>query len=297
MVELLVVIGIVMILSGLLLPVFQSARLSALQTQGVANMRSLAVATLLYSGDHEDVAPVVYAALDDLSPAVSHFIAVPPRWEQGQDEAYYSQVASSWPNSVGSYGSTAALLKSPVSRAWRPVKGNYALAAAGHRHAEVNPAFNGLLNSWPLASASSPSQLPLLTQVNGSVNIVGYARSNPRLFCLTPGPCLFVPESVDCSPTKPGTMSSLIPQVEASQWVHRQGQIVAFSDTSVKWRPMRSPPNAPSDVRTSFWSRFSEDGMSQTEWRESKGCHPVLFRPSFDFVDFADSYESPPLYF
>lgn len=53
LVELLVVIGIVAVLAGILLPVYNRATESARGSKCVGNLRSLAAAALLYSGEHD----------------------------------------------------------------------------------------------------------------------------------------------------------------------------------------------------------------------------------------------------
>ena len=57
LVELLIVIAIISVLAGLLFPVFASAKRSAYGSQCISNLNQLTVATLLYSGDSEDVLP------------------------------------------------------------------------------------------------------------------------------------------------------------------------------------------------------------------------------------------------
>ncbi|MEI7986427.1 MAG: type II secretion system protein [Armatimonadota bacterium] len=57
LVELLVVIAIIAILSGLLFPVFIKAKEKAKQTVSSSNLRQLAVATIMYTDDSDQVLP------------------------------------------------------------------------------------------------------------------------------------------------------------------------------------------------------------------------------------------------
>ncbi len=56
LIELLVVIAIIAILAAILFPVFSQAKESAKKTAGIAQMRQLSVAAMMYASDHDDVA-------------------------------------------------------------------------------------------------------------------------------------------------------------------------------------------------------------------------------------------------
>lgn len=57
LIELLVVIAIIAILAAILFPVFAQAKAAAKQTQNVSNLKQLAIAAQLYSGDYDDNLP------------------------------------------------------------------------------------------------------------------------------------------------------------------------------------------------------------------------------------------------
>src|ERR1035437_2508973 len=57
LIELLVVIAIIAILAAILFPVFSRARAKALQTSCLANIKQLALATMMYAADHKDMLP------------------------------------------------------------------------------------------------------------------------------------------------------------------------------------------------------------------------------------------------
>lgn len=57
LIELLVVIAIIAVLAAILFPVFAQAKLAAKKTAAISNLRQIATAVVLYSGDHDDVFP------------------------------------------------------------------------------------------------------------------------------------------------------------------------------------------------------------------------------------------------
>lgn len=57
LIELLVVIAIIAILAAILFPVFMQAKAAAKKTACLSNMKQIGMAMMLYSGDHDDMAP------------------------------------------------------------------------------------------------------------------------------------------------------------------------------------------------------------------------------------------------
>ena len=57
LVELLVVVAIIAILTGILLPVFSRARASARRTKCISNLRQMGAAFLMYAEDYDEVLP------------------------------------------------------------------------------------------------------------------------------------------------------------------------------------------------------------------------------------------------
>ncbi|MCW5943091.1 MAG: prepilin-type N-terminal cleavage/methylation domain-containing protein [Fimbriimonadaceae bacterium] len=60
LIELLVVIAIIAILAAILFPVFAQAKEAAKKSVGVAHLKQLNLATLMYSADYDDVYPLAY---------------------------------------------------------------------------------------------------------------------------------------------------------------------------------------------------------------------------------------------
>jgi len=61
--ELLIVIAIIAILAGILLPIFASAKVAAMRTASLSNVKQIGTACLMYAGDNDDGLPI-YASGD-----------------------------------------------------------------------------------------------------------------------------------------------------------------------------------------------------------------------------------------
>jgi general secretion pathway protein G len=70
LVELLVVIAIIVILAGLLFPVFAQAKAKAKQTQCISNLKQIGSGIALYMNDHDDVFPHALDASDRWAPDI-----------------------------------------------------------------------------------------------------------------------------------------------------------------------------------------------------------------------------------
>jgi prepilin-type N-terminal cleavage/methylation domain-containing protein/prepilin-type processing-associated H-X9-DG protein len=57
LIELLVVIAIIAILAAILFPVFAQAKLAAKKTVDISNLKQIALATIMYSNDYDDITP------------------------------------------------------------------------------------------------------------------------------------------------------------------------------------------------------------------------------------------------
>lgn len=290
LIELLVVIAIIAILAAILFPVFAQAKAAAKKTQDLSQMKQVGTAVQIYAGDHDDTLPLAYAVSPTGGWYTNSHIETPADWAPGYDATYYAENQTHVMNSTYPYVKSGEIFKSKAGRNFDLPGGDYGVAGAGPFRTN-NVQYNGLLNGWSATAINQPSLLPLFSQNRGTANIRGYATSQPRLRCPSEGACVFQPSSPSCNGAN-GTWSDMAFFDETySQWVHGRGQITVQADSSAKWRSMNGGVNTPSDFRTMYWTRFTANGGSRTEWQDTNFCHTMLFMPDFDFATFGTPVE------
>jgi len=234
LIELLVVIAIIAILAAILFPVFAQAKEAAKQISTTSGMKQTGTAFQIYTADYDDNFPSAYA------------------YVTGATERYWWNFGFSYPN--GSANPTTGYLDAEDSIGWSnaiyPYMKNYEIlqtssptnvagiaqnpAAGAPRQRNANFQFNGLLSHYSQTAVNSVSTTPLLWQGYGKVQVMGLARSNPRLICNATGPCRFNPTG----PAQTGANVALGSQFGywgPTQWAFKQGVIVTNADTSTKF--------------------------------------------------------------
>lgn len=290
LIELLVVLAVIGVLAAILSPVISSGKRSAKRVVDISRLRQISMAMLLYANDSDDSLPLGFMVEDDQTWKTYNLYPIPPDWEPDGYEEYYRRTQTVWANAITSYLRSTDVLS---SRAGRDRYIERAIYERGRDdYIRTNFQFNGLLSSYQHSSITAPSELPMISQNRGEMNLVGYFTTSPRLVCTNVGPCRFSPARRGCG-FENGSISHMLFSPFYSQWVHGKGQLVAFADGSAKWRSMDAPPNLPSDYTTMYWTRLNKRGISVAEWREEHGCHTLLFQPDFDFADFGNPIEEP----
>lgn len=289
LIELLVVIAIIAILAAILFPVFAQAKAAAKKTQDLSQIKQVGTAVQVYIADHDDVMPLAYAVAPNNFWYTTYLIEVPADRAPGFSAAYYEENRMHVMNSTQPYIKNGQILASTAG-VTRNIGGAPYTAVGAKAHFTVNLQYNGLLNGLSATAVNRPSQLPLFSQNRGTMNIKGYATSNPYLRCPSLGPCVFQPSSPTCNGSN-GTWSEMLINSTFSQWVHGRGQNTVHADTSAKFRSMNGPVGGRSDFRTMYWTRFNANGSSVTEWQDTNFCHTMLFMPDFDFENFGTPIE------
>jgi prepilin-type N-terminal cleavage/methylation domain-containing protein len=281
LIELLVVIAIIAILAAILFPVFAQAKAAAKKASDLTQMKQTATSIIIYQADVDDNNPSAYPIGANGTVYSTFWYSVPTDWNPTYPAFYIPEDANAWANSTEPYRKNQDLLKSTVGIT-RILPGHDSNAPR-KAPAFVNYAFNGLLHQLSATAVNRPSQLRMLSQNRGTMNVKGAAWSNPYLRCPTANAaCRYVPSSPTCTNAN-GQWSEMWINSTYSQWVHGRGQLAVMSDTSARFFNMNASPNTRSDFKTSMWTRFNGTGSSTTEWQDTNFCHTLLFQPDFDF--------------
>lgn len=290
LIELLVVIAIIAILAAILFPVFAQAKAAAKKTKDLAQFKQVGTSITIYTADYDDVLPLSLAADHTGWVPGNTLIDTPADWDNTIPAQWVAQNQVFWQNASAPYIKNLEITKSSAGV-------DYSLSApygapGTKPYATNNILYNGTLNAFSSTGINSPSQLIMFSQSLGTMNIRGYSLSNPQLYCMNVGPCVFMPSSPTCDGfSTNGAWSDLNYQNTHSQWVHGRGQITVQADSSARWRSMNSGINQPSDFRSMYWSRFNAQGKTITEWQDTNVCHSLLFQPDFDFANFGTPVE------
>ncbi|MFN8140320.1 MAG: prepilin-type N-terminal cleavage/methylation domain-containing protein [Fimbriimonadales bacterium] len=316
LIELLVVIAIIAILAAILFPVFASAKEKAKQTQCLSNIKQLSQGFELYKSDSDDRLPL--ASTFDAAGGTwrvpipwngTQLIEFPYNWRTSQSTARWDENNTGWANSVYPYVNNRGLYACPSGpeklRTNAAADGGGPIADYGSPNPDAKPAYlsytmNGQLHAYNASGMVNPSELLLLWEGNGKVQVKGFAMANPIIRCTTlANPCTYIPYSGtgNCPITNSGTPSSAMFGSRPSRslpggsyWVHTRGMNWAFNDTHAKWRRMGAnyntinddaSPNPLTDWSTDPFTGYGPTGTAGYYWTD--GCWAWLYRPDYDF--------------
>ena len=251
----------------------------------LSNAKQLAVGTIIYSADADDLFPLAYAP----GPGNSLRAEAPLSIRDASTPFHWAAAIQPYLKNVDLYAAVGAPRKT--------IRGEPDPAApvAGH-------AFNGLLHALSAAEVETPGETVLFSQTLGFVNTEGWAHSNPVLDCVPGEPCRYVPSADGCNAKASGATSRLrafsVPQsVEeelADGPANARVQVFARTDGSAKTlRFDRAKTTAPYPADRFFWSRLTPDHRAASLWTDAHGCHPLRFRPDYKREDDESAREIP----
>ena len=284
LIELLVVIAIIAILAAILFPVFAQAKVAAKKTADLSNVKQLALASIMYAGDVDDLMPLQSGQDSSGVWGFNYNKYYPYDWPTAASPAVrgpYSQ--GFYMNTVQPYVKNSDMLKMPAASdtEYQPTTP----IAPGKQKKSTSYAYNGFLSGYSSSSVVAVAQLPLLTGANGYASGLGWGFANPALTCATPNqPCTYVaPSAAGCSAANGGTGGMYLTYAGSSYWCYSNGQNWCFVDGHGKFRKVGatlSPNNT--DYRTDPWTGYDATGHAGSYWYD--GCFAWLFRPDYDFT-------------
>jgi prepilin-type N-terminal cleavage/methylation domain-containing protein len=165
LIELLVVIAIIAILAAILFPVFAQAKLAAKRTTSLSNQKQIDLASIMYSGDYDDVEVMPTVFLGTCSAPAQVCFGAP----------YGGEVP--WPLLVYPYTKNADLMVDPQAPGEPPVPAGYAADTAKLYAPEygINP-YLVQMPAFPYVEAYSPIQPRTLTSISRPADIVAFTQ-------------------------------------------------------------------------------------------------------------------------
>jgi len=288
LIELLVVIAIIAILAAILFPVFAQAKESAKATSDLSNVKQMGTATAIYNADFDDLYPQ-QAGKNAAQWGYNYMKFFPWDWpDPAQGGSVPDRMAFSqdfFMNSIQPYMKNSTMCAMPGA----PEKANFhscqtATILAGKRKQNSSYSYNGFLSSYSTTAVASPSNLPLMTEVNGFAAGVGVGFASPALTCNDPNAaCIYVPWTSGCSSTVNGQQGAIYSTWgNSTLWCYKKGQNWTLSDGHAKFRRVGATldPGA-TDANVDPFTGYDNMGRAGYYWWD--GCHAWLFRPDFEF--------------
>jgi prepilin-type N-terminal cleavage/methylation domain-containing protein/prepilin-type processing-associated H-X9-DG protein len=280
LIELLVVIAIIAILAAILFPVFAQAREKARQTSCLSNVKQLGTGVMMYLQDYDELFP--QGEVRHAAGIWNGYGDVPADWDPASGQNWITMSNAFWVNAIQPYVKNLDLLKCPSATGELRADGwNY--ASPRKPWANLTYAYNGLLQSYPQAGVNQSANVILFYEGFAKGYFAGLINASPMLECNNGNqPCVYQACVSDGSLN--GAKSNFVTwnDTNPSNWIHNQGQNIAFADGHVKWRRLGGVLKpGDTDPNVDFFNRYNPDGTADNVWLGSCGgsVHPWLFRP------------------
>jgi len=282
LIELLVVIAIIAILAAILFPVFAQAREKARQSSCISNAKQMALATLQYVQDYDETFPFGYGtngSVWNTSGGVPFVGDTPANWRTANAN-WVGGMSQYWSNAVQPYTKNFGVVLCPSASTVLDLGGVQAAGQPGPVSQSLT--YNGLLQGFPLAGATAPTTVPLVTESFGKGNLKGFQAPNPFLRCQANNlPCVYISSASGCSAANNGQTSNWFGFI-ARAGVHGNGQTFGYLDGHVKYKVFSLGIQAPglTDPLHEPWARYDANGFPSAVWKDS--CHVYYFRPDVE---------------
>lgn len=310
LIELLVVIAIIAILAAILFPVFAQAKVAAKSAADLSNVKQLALSTVMYSTDNDDLFPTAFGKDCNNNWDADSRIAEPATWAAEADALYNATTDTcsgdgkrvkaslvSAPNTLFPYNKNWTMMSMPGAQ---PQFGFHTPVAGDGTPANVSYNMNGELSDYSQTSVVDPAGTATWWPAFGQLQRIGDTYAEPFLICPTPGaPCTFNASGIvgtvdECHADSQSSSSfstgntvngsqSGMGNIHQTSWCFGKRENWAFADGHAKNRPM-----ATGDQLLDPWpilgynSSGVPDSAAGYEGHEAvfdQYCHVPLFRP------------------
>jgi prepilin-type processing-associated H-X9-DG protein len=252
----------------------------------------------MYQGDQDDLNPLQCGYYPGTGWDWFDVADVPYNWWSGGNAVYQNVQSTGWANSIQPYLKNYAIYNDPVQvvQAY-PGEAPY-LLQTNVPYGTSNYTFNGLLSQYSGTAVAAPSKLISFWSGFGTLSIPGESIAIPNMKCPNPNePCAYRPPAPNCaaSTDNGATSTTISPNVSwgiptvYTAWMYGKGMNYAYADGHVAWHPIGANINIPTggtDYKLDPWGNYTSSGYGLGQWAEQDGCHPLLFRPDFDFTDY-----------
>ena len=310
LIELLVVIAIIAILAAILFPVFAQAKVAAKSSADLSNVKQLALGTVMYSADNDDLFPSAYGRDCGGNWNIDSRMAEPADWSAATYALYnpatdgcsgngkrVKAALVSAPQTLFPYNKSWALMQMPGAQ----LQAGFVNPAPGDKApALISYNMNGLVSSLSQTSVVDPSGTPTWWPAFGALARVGDTYAEPFLICPDPNQaCTFNGNGIlinDANKCHNDSVSSASLQsgntngsqsgmgnIHATSFCFGKRENWAFSDGHAKNRPMGT-----GDQKLDPWpiggydANGVPDNVAGYEGHEAvwdQYCHTPIFRP------------------
>ena len=226
LIELLVVIAIIAILAAILFPVFAQAKEAAKKSQTLNNTKQLAIATMIYITDNDDVFP---SSMSRRANGTYRWGTVHPvpvgtitsgGWNSASTNAENEHY---WANAIRGYVKNGDIYRGPTQIPMAIFGGGVDVFDPAITPYNMGMTYNGQLTVWNATAVDNPSLVPLMWSGVGNTSFTGRGAANPNIFCDGKADgCRFV--------------SGGAPQADATGGIGTYGAFFGFSNFNPGWR-------------------------------------------------------------
>ena len=180
LIELLVVIAIIAILAAILFPVFAQAKEAAKKSQTLNNTKQLAIATMIYITDNDDIFP---SSMSRRATGTYRWGTIHPVptgvITSGGWNTINNEVEHYWANAIRGYVKNGDIYRGPTQT---PIGIGDTLDPALTPY-NMGMTYNGQLTVWNATAVDNPSLVPLMWSGVGNTSFTGRGAANPNIFC------------------------------------------------------------------------------------------------------------------
>lgn len=305
LIELLVVIAIIAILAAILFPVFAQAKAAAKKTQGLSNVKQIALASQMYLADYDDTYGIatprfpssINWAWDRFIPLESLILPTTPAATADAIRTFFYNAVQPYMKNEQLYSDPNALPRSPLPAGVFTQAG---ITSVPESATAVTYTYNGLLQGMNSGGINSPASLIVWWPGQGKRSLRGAGYASPQLICTNAlGNCTYAAPRAGCGANNGETSFYTTNASGLGRDIHGQSNVYSYADGHAKARKIGVfEDNKLQDPRSDPFAyylgrevdRFRAGGA---RFWDQNYCHAYLFRPDIDFQNWDTPLVAP----